>query len=556
MPLLSEILMQPWVQNYDPLNNAFLSTAVAAIPVTVLFYLLAVRRIIAHWAAVWGFISALLCALLVFHMPVTALSGTVLHGSIYAIIYIAWTMLAAVFVYDITVATGHFETIKGSIGAITIDRRFQLLLVAYAFGSVLEGAGGGGAPVAVTAAMMIGLGFRPFETAIICLIANTAPVAWGGMGNPVRTLAAVTALPEADISATMGRILPPIAAILPFWLVATQVGIKATLRAWPGCLATGLAFALTQFFWSNYIDATLVDIMAGLVCLVFVAVFFKLWKPQPVYRFPEDAARTNDGQTHYSFGQVLHAWSPFLLIAIIIVLWGLPPIKKVLNETSLRVPAPGLHQLVIRTAPVVNVDVKEPAIMELAWLSPPGTATFIAGLIAGPLLGLSLMQTLQVFLKTLYRMRYSVLAILAMICLGFVTRYCGMDAVLGLAMTHTGVLYPIFGTLIGFIGVALSGTDAGSNALFGSLQVITANKLGLSPVLMAAANSTGGVMGKMVGAQSLIVACAAAGIEGKEGDLFRAVIKHGLILAILIGSIVMLYAYVWPEAVATNHKFW
>jgi len=548
--------MQPWVQNYDPLGNVVLSTIVSAVPITMLFYLLAVRRMAAHWAAVWSFVTCVIVALAAFRMPPTMVAGAVAHGGVYAVVWIGWTLIAAVFVYDLTVETGHFETIKGSIGAITDDRRFQLLLIAFAFGAVLEGAGGGGAPVAVTASMMIGLGFRPFETAVVCLMANTAPVAWGGMGNPVRTLAAVTGLAESDLSATMGRILPPIACFLPFWLVKTQVSWRDTWRAWPGCLAAGLAFGGTQFFWSNYVDSSLVDIVSGMAALLVCAVFFKFWKPQPVYRFPEERDTAQAARKQYSTAQIIHAWSPFILIGLFVVLWGLPPVKKFLVSTSIKVPVPGLDHLVLRTAPVVPADVLETAVFGFDWLAAVGTATFLAGLIAGPVLGLSLGRTLRVFGRTFLRMRFSLVAIMAMICLAYVTLYCGMDAVMGLAMTHTGFFYPIFGTMIGWLGVALSGTDAGSNALFGNLQVITANKLGLSPVLMAAANSTGGVMGKMIGAQSLIVACVAAGIEGQEGDLFRAVFKHGIILALIIGLIVMMYAYVFPGLIATNHSFW
>jgi lactate permease len=517
---------------------------------------LAIRKTAAHLAALYALVACVAVALFVFRMPPHMVAGAAAHGAVYAIVWIAWVLIGAVFVYDLTVESGHFETLKGSIGALTDDRRLQLLLIAFAFGAVLEGAGGGGAPVAVTASMMIGLGFRPFETAVVCLMANTAPVAWGGMGNPVRALHAVTNLPESDLSATMGRILPPIAAILPFWLVRTQVGWKETLRVWPGCLAAGLSFGGIQFLWSNYIDATLVDIMSGMGALVTCAVFFKIWKPSPVYRFPEERGAVQAEKQRYTAGQVFHAWSPFLLIAVFVVLWGIPFIKNAISATSIKVPVPGLDQMVIRTAPVVTTDVREPAIFGFDWLASVGTATFFAGLVTGPVLGLSLGATLRVFRRTLYRMRYSFLAILCMICLAYVTRYSGMDAVMGLAMTHTGFLYPIFGTFIGWLGVALSGTDAGSNALFGNLQVVTATKLGLSPTLMAAANSTGGVMGKMVGAQSLIIACVAAGIEGKEGDLFRAVFRHGLALALLIGMMVMLYAYVLPQAVAHNHTFW
>jgi lactate permease len=546
-----------WVQNYNPLGNAWLSTLAAAFPVSVLFYLLAVRKMAAHMAAVWAFVAAAVTALVVFRMPAHMVAGVVTQGAVYALINIAWPVIAAVFVYDITVATGHFETIKNSIGGITGDRRFQVLLIAFAFGAILEGAGGGGAPVAVTGAMMIGLGFRPFETAVMCLIANTAPVAWGGMGNPVRTLAAVTQLSEADLSATMGRILPPVAALIPFWLVKTQASWRDTLRAWPGCLAAGLTFASVQFFWSNFIDTSLVDIVAGMATLLVLAVFFKfIWRPSPVWRYPEDKPMSEEVQHRLTTSQILHAWSPYILIGVFVVLWGVPAVKAVLNTTTYKMPVPGLHNMVVRTAPVVPKDRNEAAVIEFAWLASVGTAAFLAGLVAGPVLGLSLGQTLAVLRRTVYRLRFSILAILAMICIGFITRYCGMDAVLGLAMTHTGFFYPLFGTMIGWLGVALSGTDAGSNALFGSLQVITAEKLGLSPVLMAAANSTGGVMGKMIGAQSLVIAAVACGIPGKEGELFRAVIKHGIPLALIIGMIVMLFAYVFPGAVPSGHKFW
>ncbi len=548
--------MQTWTQTYDPLGNVVLSTIVSAIPITLLFYLLAIRKTAAHLAALYSLIACIAVALFVFRMPPHMVAGATALGAVYAIVWIAWVLIGAVFVYDLTVESGHFETIKGSIGAITDDRRLQLLLIAFAFGAVLEGAGGGGAPVAVTASMMIGLGFRPFETAVVCLMANTAPVAWGGMGNPVRALTAVTGLPEADLSATMGRILPPIASILPFWLVRTQVSWSETLKVWPGCLAAGLAFGGIQFFWSNYIDSSLVDIVSGMGALIVCAIFYKMWKPNPVFRFPEERGKAQEARKEYTSMQVFHAWSPFLLIALFVVLWGLPAVRNAIATTSIKVPVPGLHKMVVRTAPVVPKDVTEAAIFGFDWLASVGTATFLAGLVAGPVLGLSLGRTLRVFSHSLYRMRHAFLAILCMISLAYVTRFCGMDAVMGLAMTHTGWLYPIFGTFIGWLGVALSGTDAGSNALFGNLQVITANKLGLSPVLMAAANSTGGVMGKMVGAQSLIVACAAAGIGGKEGDLFRAVFKHGLALALLIGLIVMLYAYALPEFVAHNHHFW
>jgi lactate permease len=522
-----------WTQNYDPFQNPVLSTLVAALPVTCLFYLLAVRKTVAWQAAVYSFVLAVLLAWLVFGMPAPMVGAAVAHGLLYAVVRIIWVLIAAVFIYELTVASGHFETIKASIGGITDDRRLQILLVAFAFGAVLEGAGGGGAPVAICGAMMVGLGFKPFESAVLCLIANTAPVAFGGMGNPIRTLVAVTGLNEMQISATVGRILPWTAAILPFWLIRSYVSTAETIAVWPGLAAAGLGFAAIQFAWSNYVDASLVDIMGGMGTLLWLAVFFRLWMPGAARPVPA--------------GKALRAWSPFLILAVLVVLWGLGPVKSRIEATSYRVPVPSLHNLVERTPPVVAKNHTEPAIFDVAWLASVGTPTFLAGVLSGPVLGLSLGRTLAIFGQTCVRMRFSVIAIMAMLGLGYITRYSGMDAIMGLAMANTGWLFPFFGTLIGWLGVALTGTDAGSNALFGSLQVITANKLGLSPVLMASANSAGGVMGKMIDAQSIIVACAATGLEGREGDLFRAVLKHSIALAVIVGLIVMVYAYWLPH---------
>jgi lactate permease len=503
---------------------------------------------------VYAFISAVVIALIVFRMPPHMVAGAVANGVVYAAIVIAWTLVAAVFVYEITVETGYFKVIMDSIGAVTDDRRLQVLLIAFAFGAVLEGSGGGGAPVAVCGAMLVGLGFRRFDAALMCLLANTAPVAWGGMGNPIRTLVAVTGLPEADVSAMVGRILPWISAILPFWLVRTQCNWRDTFQVWPGLAFCGLTFAGVQFFWSNYIDASLVDIMGGLGTIVLTTLFLRVWRPRSVWRYPDDPPPV--AAKKYTASQIIHAWSPFLLIAVLVVIWGLPAVKARLDLTTVRVPVPGLHKLVLRVPPVVAHQEAESAVFEFASVAAVGTATFLAGLIAGPLQGLSLPATLRIFFRTLYRMRTSLVAIGAMLGLGYITRYSGMDAVMGLALTKTGWIYPVFGTLIGWLGVALTGTDAGSNALFGSLQVITARNLNLSPVLMAAANTAGGVMGKMIGAQSVIVGCAATGIEGQEGDLFRAVIKHSIPLALLVGLIVMLFAYVFPTAIPEGHRFW
>jgi lactate permease len=540
-------MSQLWYQNFDPLGNPWLSTLAAAIPVCTLFFFLAVLRFPAWKAAVLAFVAAAAVALLVFHMPLHMVAGAVGSGLVFGWFRIAWIVVAAVFVYEISVESGQFALIKKSIGDISQDRRLQVLLIAFAFGALLEGAGGGGAPVAVCGAMMIGLGFPPFQTALLCLIANSAPVAYGGLGNPVRALVAVTGLPEADFSAMIGRILPLTTLVLPFWLIRVYCGTAETLQVWPALVACGVAFGSIQFFWSNFMDASLVDIVGGLGTLLILAVFLKRWHPK--------SAPPRNVET-MPVGQLIRAWSPFLLLAAFVVLWGVPSVSKLLDTVSWKQPVPGLHMMVVRTPPVVAKEYKEPAIFDVSWLSTAGTGTFIAGLIAGPLAGLSMRRTFEVFLRSFWRLRMSLLAIMAMLGVGYITRYCGMDATMGMAMSHTGVLFPFFGTTIGWLGVALSGTDAGSNALFGSLQVITANKLGLSPILMGAANSAGGVMGKMIAAQSLVIGCAVTGQQNQEGALFRAVLKHSIGLLLVVGALVMMYAYIFPAAIPSGHHYW
>lgn len=533
--------MGPWQQVYNPLGNVWLSTISAALPVCLLFYLLAVRRVPAHWAAIW---SSLLCVALAafeFGMPWPKIGGAIASGVVYGAVRIAWVLLAAVFVYELTCESGHFEVIKETIGGITQDRRLQTLLIAFAFGAVMEGAGGGGSPVAICGAMMVGLGFEPFAAAVLCLLANTSPVGFGAVGNPVRALVAVTGLPAMQISRMIGRILPFTALILPFWLARLVTKWKHVFAIWPGLLLAGVVFASLQFYWSNFRDFRLVDIVGGMATLVLLALFLKIWKPREIWHFPEEPRPTFQIR-QYSLARILHAWTGFLLLAALVVLWGVPAIAALMNKTNGAWPVPGLDKLVFRMPPVFQKPHAEPAIFDFAWLSGSGTAAFLAGLIAGPIMGLSFAETIRVFFRTCYRMRYSMLAITAMLILGFVTRYSGMDAVMGLAMTHTGAAFPFFGTFIGWIGVSLTGTDAGSNALFGSLQVISASRLGLPPVLMAAANSAGGVMGKMVAAQSIVVATAAVGQQGREGDLFRKVLPHSLALAAIVGLIVLFFA--------------
>lgn len=494
------------------------------------------------------------------------------YGAGFGLLKIAWIVVAAVFLYDISVHTGQFEIMKQSVAAITPDRRLQALLVAFCFGAVIEGAAGFGAPVAIAGAFMIGLGFKPFHAAALNLIANTAPVAWGAIGTPVHTLAAVSGLPEADLNSMIGRILPITAIIVPFWLVRAMVGWRETFEVLPAIVVVGVSFGATQFVWSNFIDSNLVDIAGGLVSLVSTVVFLRFWQPRRIWRFDDDpaheveaastdpepaksAAAIPSSSVSRRHAQVARAWMPFVVLTVFVLLWGLPAIKTALNQVT--TPAferggwdvPVLHLAVTRAAPVVSKPEPEKAKFDFNWLSATGSACFIAAIFAGILLGVAPAELARIFWRTLVRMRFAVLAISFMLGLGFVTRYSGMDAVLGLAFTRTGWLFPFFGTFLGWLGVALTGSDTSSNALFGGLQRITAEQLNLSPILMCAANSAGGVMGKMVDAQSIVVATAATNQVGNEGVIFRFVLWHSIALASIVGLIVMAYAYLFPGAV-------
>ncbi len=511
-----------WNQNYDPLGYWWLSTLVAALPIIVLLGLLAGLRVRAHLCAVAGAATAIICAIIVFKMPASLALSSFFYGSAFGLLKIVWIVIAAVFLYDISVDTGQFEIMKQSVAAITPDRRLQLLLVAFCFGAFIEGCAGFGAPVAIAGAFMIGLGFKPFQAAALNLIANTAPVAWGAIGTPVHALASVTSLPESDLSAMIGRILPITAVIVPFWLVRAMVSWSETLEVLPAILVVGGSFAATQWFWSNHMDSNLVDIVA--------------------------------------------------ILSVVVLVWGLPAIKLAMNKAT--TPAfkvmmpdgkarpgaagwdwPYLHNKVFRTAPVVQKPTAEGARFDFNWLTATGTGCFLSAILAGLLLGVSPGRLLQIFGRTLVRLRFAIVAMTCMLGLGYVTRYSGMDAVLGLAFTRTGWLFPFFGTFIGWLGVALTGSDTSSNVLFGGLQKITAQQLNLSPILMCATNSAGGVMGKMIDAQSICIATAATNQVGNEGSIFRFVFWHSVALAAIVGIIVMMYAYVFPQFIPSGLNF-
>ena len=539
--------MTTWSQDYDPLHSWPLSTLAAALPVLSLFFVLLVLRARVWVAALAGMLVAGALALGLFGMPVRLVAGACVLGVQFGLFRIAWIIVASIFLYEVAVETGQFGVMKESIAALSSDKRLQLILIAFCFGAFLEGTGGGGAPVAIAGAFLIGLGFDPFQAATLCLVANTAPVAWGGVGNPIRVLAGVTGLSEPALSAMTGRILPPLSAVLPFWLVRSMVGWRETFAVWPALAVSGLSFALAQFYWSNYQDAGLVDVVASLVSLLSMVVFLKFWRPAVVLAHEPAAPGGGEAVRHHGLGAVLKGWSPFLLASVFIFLAAQPAVAKALSFPGLRWPMPGLHRAVLRIPPVVPSPSPEDAIADLNLLALPGTAVLAGGVLAALGLGLSPRRIAGIFGGTVVRMTPSLLAISFMVGLAFVTRYSGMDTVLGLSLTRTGFAYPFFGTLLGWLGVALTGTDAGSNALFGNLQKVTAERLGLSPILMASANTSGGVMGKMIDAQSIVVAGAATQQVGNEAAIFRAVLKHSLALAAIVGLIVTAYALLLPS---------
>lgn len=545
-----------WTQNYDPVGSWPLSTLAAAVPVAILLGLLASGRASAGRSALAGLVAAVAMAVGVFGMPARMAGLAVVQGLAFAAIRIVWLVVAAVFLYDIAVASGQFDVMKASIARLSGDRRVQAVLVAFSFGAFLEGVAGFGAPVAITAAFLVGLGFDPGRAAVLCLIANTAPVAWGSIGIPIRTLAAVTGLDVEALSATAGRILPPIALILPFWIVRAMVPWRATLAAWPALLAVGGTFAATQFVWSNLVGFELVDLASGVASLLAGVVLLKFWRPAEEYRFPHDDPTVAAGPP-LPFGAVARAWLPFGLLTIAVLAWGVPAIKgRVDAASTIKWEIPGLHRQIARGPaitgrPAATEADREPAVAELAPVSATGSAVFLAAVLSGLILGLGPARLARMLAATVWRLRPAIGAIGAMLALGFVTRDSGMDVVLGLAFTRAGpTLYPVFGALLGWLGVALTGSDTASNVLFGNLQRVTAEKLELSPILMAAANTTGGVMGKMVDAQSIVVAAAATGETGNEGKILRAVLGHSLALAAIVGAIVWAYAHLLPGAVA------
>jgi lactate permease len=561
-----------WTQNYDPLGSPMLSAAVAAIPVLILLGLLASGRVPAQWAAVAGLIAAIAVAVFVF-TPVEAVAsgrvdrsswaGVVLRaaafGAAYGLLPIGWIVLNAVFLFVLTVETGAFETVKRSVLARSDDRRVQAILIAFCFGAFLEGAAGFGTPVAVSAAVMVGAGFRPRDAAVLCLLANTAPVAFGALGTPITTLSRVTGIDELRLSAMAGRQLPFFSLLVPAWLVWAMAGWRGVLGVWPAIVVVGGSFAGVQFLVSNFHGPWLVDIVAGVVSLASLVLLLRFWQPKTNWRYEHETTETSELGPHPPPRTVAAAWTPWVLLCVFVFIWGLPSVKSVLTQTTSTWDVPRLHRTIQRTAPVVLAPAAEDARFDFAWLAATGTGILCAALLSAVWLRIRPRRIAELWLATLWRLRWPLVTIAAMLAIAFTTRYSGLDVTLGLAFTRTGSAYPMFAALLGWLGVALTGSDTASNAMFGGLQTITGARLasaGVVPlsasqasVLFASANSTGGVMGKMIDAQSIVVAAAATGYHGHEGAILRSVFWHSLVLALLVGLVVQFQAFVWTSAI-------
>ncbi|HSY55899.1 MAG TPA: L-lactate permease [Bradyrhizobium sp.] len=546
-----------WNQVYNPFNNTVLSTIAAAIPVVTLLVLIASGKVKAHIAAIIALIAANLIAIFIFTMPAGMSVRASLLGVVAGFFPIGWIVLNVIFLYRITVATGRFDLLQRAIGGVTEDRRLQLLLIAFSFGAFFEGASGFGTPVAVTGAVLIGLGFSPLAASGLSLIANTAPVAYGALGTPIQGLASVTGLDPYILGAMVGRQLPVFSLIVPFWVVWAFAGWKGMKDVWPAILVTGVSFAIPQFVISNYINPWIVDIGASLISMGCLILFLRVWQPKQLWLSP--ALRGNDesmatmaptkplDKTPLSQGQLLSALLPWIIVCIVMLIWGSGWFKVWANSIfTWNYPVPELHNMINKVPPVAAKPTPEGAVFGFTYLSFTGTGMLIAAIISGLLMSFSPAKMIAEYGRTIKLCAISLITISAMLAIGTLTRLSGVDATLGLAFAATGILYPFFGTLLGWLGVALTGSDTASNILFGNLQKITSEQLGLSSVLMGAANSSGGVMGKMIDAQSIVVASTATNWYGHEGTILRFVFKHSIALACLVGLLVMLQAYVYP----------
>ncbi|WP_434511936.1 L-lactate permease [Desulfitobacterium sp. AusDCA] len=545
----------PWTHNYAALGNSLaLTSLVVAIPIFFLFWALTVKKMKGHIAGIWTLLLTIVDVVLVYKMPVSlALSASVL-GIVNGLFPIAWIVLTAVFLYNLTVESGDFEIIKNSISSLSDDRRMQALLVAFSFGAFLEGAAGFGSPVAITAALLIGLGFEPLYAAGVCLIANTAPVAFGAIGAPIIAAGSVTGISDFTIAQTIGRQLPFLSVFVPFYLVVLMSGWAGALEVLPAILVSGVSFALAQCLSANFLGAYLPDIISSIFSLVATAFFLKFWKPKHVFHFPNEKVDKNINAVHYTTGQTVKAWSPFIILTAMVSIWGLPGFKTWVTQSGLFVNIahwPGLDGLVMKAAPIVAKPAVYAASYRWDFFGSGGTAILISAIISMFILGVSPARGLKVFLSTLNQLKYALINMGAVLGFAYLANYSGLSFTLGLLLASTGAAFPILSPVLGWLGVFLTGSDTSSNALFCKLQQVTANQIGVNPVLTVAANSSGGVVGKMISPQSIAVATGATGLAGRESDLFRFTLKHSALFLGIIAIIIWLQAYVVPGMIPT-----
>ena len=539
-----------WMQNYIPVGNIWLSALIAAIPIIFFFLALTLLRMKGHVAGTITVILSFLIAVFVYGMPIGPAVSSAIYGFFYGLWPIAWIIVGAVFLYKISVVTGDFNIVRHSILGITEDQRLQLILVGFAFGAFLEGAAGFGAPVAITAALLAGLGFRPLYAAGLCLIANTAPVAFGAMGIPIIVAGQVSNLDPFLLSQMAGRQLPFLSVFVPFLLVIIMDGWRGVRETWPAVLVGGGTFAIVQFLTSNYFGPELPDITAAIATLVVLPLFLRLWQPKRIFRFDESEAAPKEEIPHYSTGEIIKAWSPFIILTIFVMVWSIAPFKKLfakggaLESWVLSFDVSFLNNIIVKTAPIVATDAKISAVYKFDWFSATGTAIILAAIVSTFVLKMRPARAIGVFGMTLKELALPIYSIGIVLAFAFIANYSGLSSTLALALSHTGKSFTFFSPFLGWLGVFVTGSDTSSNALFGALQATTAHQIGVSDVLLVAVNSTGGVTGKMISPQSIAIACAAVGLVGKESDLFRYTVKYSLGLCAIAGIMTTLQGYV------------
>lgn len=530
-----------WNQVIDPLNNIGLSALLALLPILFIFWALIIKKMKGYQASIIATTLAIIIAISAYGMPIKLAMLSTLNGFLYGLFPICWIVITAVFLFNLTVKSGQFEIIKNYMASITADRRLQALLIAFSFGSFLEGTAGFGAPVAITAAMLVGLGFNPLYAAGICLIANTAPVAFGAIGTPITVASQVTSIPELAISQMVGRTLPILSVILPFYLVVIMAGFKKTREVLPAILVSGISFAFLQWFTSNYIGPALPDVIAGIGSIVSMIVLLKYWKPKTIWRFANEPEPTINAENNYSKMEIIRAWAPFIILTIVIIAWGIKPIKEVFNAVAAtQFEFPGLHNTILdQNGKAI------PHIFKFNYLSASGTAILISALISVPIVGLKFIEAWKIFLETLAQLKFPIITISAVLGFAYIVNDSGITLSMAAALATTGLVFPFFSPMLGWLGVFITGSDTSANALFGKLQATTASRIGVDPVITVAANVSGGVVGKMISPQSIAVAAAAGNLVGKESDLFRFTVKHSFIMLLFVCLIVIAQAYIF-----------